>query len=599
MERTKKSKIVVLLTALSVLFLTAILLTACCGKKDPEYQVPENLTATYGDKLHEIELPEGFTWESDENTLVGNVGENTFTVTFTPEDTENYNIISGIEVTVTVEKATLPEINLTAKINDKLVAVDLPENYEWKDPVSTSVGALGENTFEAKYVGDDKDNYTNADNVVVNITVVKKSLSEYSKLEFSGDVGQTVSDIKINESKYIYGTGTWDVDDENYNKPLEYGLNIRYASFTGSDTYDGAEHYPVKVYATTVNVSTLEELESAILNEKVDNKTSTVNVVEDITITKDLEATDAIKLNVAEGKTLTISEGASLTLKQRLTSVDGKILNGVGYGNLVYEAGSSSNLRNAVQNDMFDKIVLTQDISVSSTSGKWSFSHDISQLVVDLNGFDITGSIELNNSKNCSVNIKLTNSSSEESKVVSESGYGVFVSGGSNTYQVGLENITFEGSSFGLTTNGTQTGATVVANNCKFIASGIGAYLPANYTINFKNCEFSGKTAVYIKDGDVSFDDCTLTGTMEYAEPSYNNNGANPTGSALVVDSSKGYATEEFTVKVENSTLNSTHGYGVEECTTSDEGQNTDYATIELKDNTYNATKGDTSLLQA
>ena len=102
MERTKKSKIVVLLTALSVLFLTAILLTACCGKKDPEYQVPENLTATYGDKLHEIELPEGFTWESDENTLVGNVGENTFTVTFTPEDTENYNIISGIEVTVTI-----------------------------------------------------------------------------------------------------------------------------------------------------------------------------------------------------------------------------------------------------------------------------------------------------------------------------------------------------------------------------------------------------------------------------------------------------------------------------------------------------------------
>ena len=70
-------------------------------RANPEYIVPTNLTATYGEILEDVALPAGWTWE--DNTLsVGEVGDNTFTAIFTPADTENYNTITQ-KVTITVE----------------------------------------------------------------------------------------------------------------------------------------------------------------------------------------------------------------------------------------------------------------------------------------------------------------------------------------------------------------------------------------------------------------------------------------------------------------------------------------------------------------
>ncbi|MCL1900811.1 MAG: hypothetical protein FWG51_00240, partial [Firmicutes bacterium] len=70
-------------------------------KENPAYTVPSDLTAVYGDNLSSVILPEGFTWESE--GLVGSEGANIFYATFTPDDTENYNIITGIEITVMVK----------------------------------------------------------------------------------------------------------------------------------------------------------------------------------------------------------------------------------------------------------------------------------------------------------------------------------------------------------------------------------------------------------------------------------------------------------------------------------------------------------------
>ena len=76
-------------------------------KAEPEYTVPTNLTATYGEILEDVALPAGWTWE--DNTLsVGEVGDNTFTAIFTPADTENYNTITQ-KVTITVEAKEEPE----------------------------------------------------------------------------------------------------------------------------------------------------------------------------------------------------------------------------------------------------------------------------------------------------------------------------------------------------------------------------------------------------------------------------------------------------------------------------------------------------------
>ena len=79
--------------------------TASCAvtveKADPQYTLPENLVAYCGDKLLDVHLPDGFKW-NDEELSVGNAGVKTFTASYTPEDTSDYNIISDIELKVTV-----------------------------------------------------------------------------------------------------------------------------------------------------------------------------------------------------------------------------------------------------------------------------------------------------------------------------------------------------------------------------------------------------------------------------------------------------------------------------------------------------------------
>lgn len=78
-------------------------------KADPEYTVPTNLEADYNTKLSQVELPKGFTFENmTADTLVGDVGTNNFTLTYTPEDTNNYNTIPKIPVTIKVNAIKYP-----------------------------------------------------------------------------------------------------------------------------------------------------------------------------------------------------------------------------------------------------------------------------------------------------------------------------------------------------------------------------------------------------------------------------------------------------------------------------------------------------------
>ena len=76
------------------------------AKADPEYTAPEytapvGLTAVYGSTLADVALGTGFTWQNAA-VSVGNVGNNKFLVDYTPADTDNYNSVTGIEVTVSV-----------------------------------------------------------------------------------------------------------------------------------------------------------------------------------------------------------------------------------------------------------------------------------------------------------------------------------------------------------------------------------------------------------------------------------------------------------------------------------------------------------------
>ena len=173
------------------------------SKATPAYDVPENRTAIYGQTLKDVVLPAGFSWQDDESTAVGNAGSNTFKVTYTPEDTANYQTVANIEVTIEVSKATpaydVPK-DLTAVYGQTLKDVALPQGFSWQDPEDTAVGNAGSNTFKATYTPADTANYQTVADIEVTITVSK---------------GESTLVVQADKTQFTYGeafTLTVDVD---------------------------------------------------------------------------------------------------------------------------------------------------------------------------------------------------------------------------------------------------------------------------------------------------------------------------------------------------------------------------------------------------
>lgn len=89
--------------------------TSPAVKAVPVFTVPTGLSAAYGGTLTDVPLPAGFSWEDATSTSVGNVGSNSFTVTYTPADTGNYNVVTGIPVTILVTEKPVTVTSVTVK----------------------------------------------------------------------------------------------------------------------------------------------------------------------------------------------------------------------------------------------------------------------------------------------------------------------------------------------------------------------------------------------------------------------------------------------------------------------------------------------------
>lgn len=77
----------------------------------PTYVVPTNLTGIKGQKLSDITLPDGFTWENENTEL--KVGKHTYRATYTPLDTTNYETVTGIDI----ELDTKDIFDIITKVN--------------------------------------------------------------------------------------------------------------------------------------------------------------------------------------------------------------------------------------------------------------------------------------------------------------------------------------------------------------------------------------------------------------------------------------------------------------------------------------------------
>ena len=156
-------------------------LTLTINKVDPVYTVPTGLTATYGDTLADVALPEGFRW-TDSSESVGAVGTKNTTVIYTPADTANYNTVTNIAVSVAVKAAaatvtaapTPNDLTYTGEAQELITAGEAEggtmqyqlNGGEWSDKIPTAKDE-GTYTVSWKVVGD----ANHADTEVKSITV--------------------------------------------------------------------------------------------------------------------------------------------------------------------------------------------------------------------------------------------------------------------------------------------------------------------------------------------------------------------------------------------------------------------------------------------
>ena len=129
---------------------------------DPE--TPTDLTATYGQKLAEVQLPDGWTWQN-RNEGVGDFGNNTFKADYAHID-DNHKDKTDVDLTVNVRKAkasvTTPPTGNELPYNGEEQALVTADGVVSDTPLEYSMNSMDESSWS-----DDVPQRKNADTYTV------------------------------------------------------------------------------------------------------------------------------------------------------------------------------------------------------------------------------------------------------------------------------------------------------------------------------------------------------------------------------------------------------------------------------------------------
>jgi len=223
----------------------------------PIFTVPTGLTATYGDELSSVKLPETeegtFSWR-DENQEVGDAGINRFCVTYTPTDSVNYKVISdiGVEITVAPKKADLIEIPVIAdREYDPTITlrdIELPVGWSWYD--DTIVPTVGNAGYKATYTPEDTKNYDYSGQMlsVVLAVNVEKAVPMFDvPTGLTATYGDVLSSVKLPETEE--GVFSWQGENQTVG---ETGINGFYVTYTPVDSANYKVISDIKIEITVV-----------------------------------------------------------------------------------------------------------------------------------------------------------------------------------------------------------------------------------------------------------------------------------------------------------------------------------------------------------
>jgi hypothetical protein len=142
---------------------------------------------------------------------------------------------------------------------------------------------------------------------------------------------------------------------------------------------------------------------------------------------------------------------------------------------------------------------------------------------------------------------------------ISATGWGIAMVG---TSTLNVTGGTISSSGYGISTNG-NAGEDCTINISGGTINGVvlGVYQPSG-ALSISGGTITGATGVYFKSTDITISGGTIIGTAEKGDYSYNGNGANATGDALVVDSCN-YPNGLGTISISGGTFTSTNGNAV------------------------------------
>lgn len=363
--------------------------------------------------------------------------------------------------------------------------------------------------------------------------------------------GATISDValtKLEGMEEFY----WDTTDEDYSKKLVLGENYRKAIIKGGSYFNDCE-VMVKIITDVALVDNEEDLKSSI--ERAD-----VILTGDVVLNDNLTIPKNATLTINPYVTLTVNEGVILTIKSGAKIVNnGRILKGAGYGQVVAQVESVTDLKND-NIYIVTKFVLQNDITPEEVL--LVKAEKPIDCVLELNGYDINNGIYLENEQNIAFNFKIINSRGFGGVITNQSketdyAIKVLCSGNANIY---VENVKFiSDKDYAFVTKTNTDNAIVEFKSCTFTCTnGTAAYLTAKYEYNFIKCKFVAKTGVYIKAGDVTIKDCNVQANGE--KPAIESTD----GDCIVIETDINYD-NNMNVKVNNTIFTTEHGFTIHE----------------------------------
>ena len=372
-------------------------------------------------------------------------------------------------------------------------------------------------------------------------TLVAPTTIEMNALSYNG----TIQTATVNEGTL----GDWVVDSISGNTQKEVGeynatLNLTYGG-ADAQNYESASIEGVSVPFTiskgTLNVNGVSLLNSALIYNKVSQKTylDTSTLAENLIVANISGDEQTEEGNYTETITLLyIGEDAD------------------SYTTNVYTITRSWRIEKTINVATADEFVsafvkanageglvinITQDLDLSSKNNTL-ISSDVT---VNLNGHTLNAGLNGTYTKfifQVVNDATLTiNGTETGSRIVGRLNVGKATENNGNLV---LNGGTYEvvGGQTVIHVNGLCSNCAVQINNATIISpvdnaiqfNGAGTFSITNSTV-------TGYTAVYVKGGAVTITDSTITSTGMFTAPTLNTDGSNPTGDAIVLDTTRGY----------------------------------------------------------